>query len=292
MDYRDFGTTGLRVSALGLGAGQIGDERLPEQAVERLLHAVLDMGINLIDTARGYGLSEERIGRYLAKRRSEYVLSTKVGYGIAGVQDWTYDCVVQGVEAALKRLNTDYIDIVHLHSCPQSILEQGDVILALEKAAQDGKVRVIGYAGDNEPLAYSVHAGRFGSIITSLNLCDQRVIDYPLPEAKQRSMGVIAKRPIANAPWRFTERPIGHYGEVYWERWHTMNLDLEMDWQAIALRFAAFTYGVDSCIVGTTSLEHLQANVVILEDGPLDSAMVDTLRATFRQHDNQWVGQV
>ncbi|MCB9435612.1 MAG: aldo/keto reductase [Anaerolineales bacterium] len=292
MDYRDFGTTGLRVSALGLGAGQIGDENLPEQTVERLLHTALDMGINLIDTARGYGLSEERIGKHLAKRRGEYVLSTKVGYGIPNTQDWTYDCVVHGVEAALQRLNTDYIDIVHLHSCPQSILEQGDVILALERAAQDGKVRVIGYAGDNEPLAYAVRSGRFGSMITSLNICDQRVIDYPLSEAKQRGMGVIAKRPIANAPWRFTERPAGHYGEVYWERWQTMNLNLGMDWQAVALRFAAFTYGVDSCIVGTTSLEHLRANVAILEDGPLDTAIVDTLRAAFRQHDNQWLGQV
>lgn len=292
MDYRDFGTTGLRVSVLGLGAGQLGDAQFNESEIKRLLHAAVDMGITLIDTARGYGLSEERIGKYLAQRRHEVVFSTKVGYGIPDYQDWTYDCIIAGVDAALKRLNTDYLDIVHLHSCPRSVLEQGDVIAALEKTVQVGKVRVMGYAGDNEPLAYAVQDRRFKSIITSLNVCDQRIIDYPLPIAKQHGIGVIAKRPIANVPWRFSTRPIGHYAEVYWERWQTMGIDLDMDWQEVALRFAAFTYGVDSCIVGTTNLDHLRANIAILEKGALNAKTVDTLRNAFRQHDKNWIGQV
>lgn len=292
MDYRDFGTTGLRVSALGLGAGQVGDEALDDNQVGRLLHAALDMGVTLIDTARGYGLSEERIGKHLSQRRHDFVLSTKVGYGIPGFADWTYSCVIAGVDAALKRLNTDFIDIVHLHSCPRSILEQGDVTRALEKCLDDGKVRLIGYAGDNEPLIDAVSSGRFQSIIVSLNICDQRIIEYPLPQAKQRGMGVVAKRPVANAPWRFTERPVGHYAEVYWRRWREMNLDLALDWQEVALRFAAFTYGVDSCIVGTTNIDHLKANVAILERGRLEQNIVDTLRNAFRQHDENWIGQV
>lgn len=292
MNYRDFGTTGLRVSALGLGAGQLGDAQFSEGEIERLLHAAVDMGITLIDTARGYGFSEERIGKYLAQRRHEIVVSTKVGYGVPDYQDWTYDCIIAGVDAALKRLNTDYLDIVHLHSCPRSVLEQGDVIAALEKTVQAGKVRVMGYAGDNEPLVYAVQDGRFKSIITSLNVCDQRIIDYPLPAAKQHGIGVIAKRPIANAPWRFSTRPVGHYAEVYWERWQAMGVNLGMDWQEVALRFAAFTYGVDSCIVGTTNLDHLRANVVIIEKGPLNAETVDTLRNAFRQHDKNWIGQV
>ncbi|MDQ1241734.1 MAG: hypothetical protein QG550_985, partial [Pseudomonadota bacterium] len=111
MQRRSFGQTGLAVPILGFGAMQAGDPALAEDAAARLLNHALDIGLTLIDTARSYGLSEERIGRHLARRRDEFVLSTKVGYGIAGVPDWTYDCVVAGVDAARDRLRTDVIDI-------------------------------------------------------------------------------------------------------------------------------------------------------------------------------------
>src|SRR6185295_18171863 len=84
---REFGTTGLVVSALGFGAGQIGDESMGEVQAGALLNAALDLGITLVDTARGYGLSEERIGTHLAHRRQEFVLSTKVGYSVPGYDD-------------------------------------------------------------------------------------------------------------------------------------------------------------------------------------------------------------
>lgn len=98
---RNFGTTGLKVTALGFGAGHIGGASMTEREVSVLLHAVVDAGVNLIDTARGYGLSEERIGRHLQHRRGEIVISTKVGYGISGVPDWTHAAVVRGVEESL-----------------------------------------------------------------------------------------------------------------------------------------------------------------------------------------------
>lgn len=84
MQQRDFGKTGLRVSAPGLAAGQIGDESSAETAAGKLLNAALDCGITLIDTARGDGLSEERIGRHLAHRRTEFVLSTKGATALPG----------------------------------------------------------------------------------------------------------------------------------------------------------------------------------------------------------------
>jgi len=111
---------------------------LPEEAAARLLNHALDLGLTLIDTARSYGLSEERIGRHLARRRDEFVLSTKVGYGIDGIPDWTYDCVVAGVDAARARLRTDVIDIVHLHSCGPGLLEAGEVARALADCAAAG----------------------------------------------------------------------------------------------------------------------------------------------------------
>src|SRR4051812_13673646 len=125
---RAFGDTGLTVSALGFGGGHIGDPATPEPEVERLLNEVLDAGVTLIDTARGYGASEERIGRHLSGRRSEVVLSTKVGYGIPGYEDWTGPCVAAGVDEALRLMRTDRIDVVHLHSCPLEVLERGEVV--------------------------------------------------------------------------------------------------------------------------------------------------------------------
>ena len=112
MIYRNFGNTGLKVSALGFGAGEIGDYAVSENDSERILNAVLDLGVNLIDTARGYFASEERIGKYISHRRKEFILSTKVGYSIEGYADWSYDIILAGVDNALRLMKTDYIDIV------------------------------------------------------------------------------------------------------------------------------------------------------------------------------------
>jgi aryl-alcohol dehydrogenase-like predicted oxidoreductase len=277
------------VSVLGFGAGQIGDAGLDDGEVGRLLNVAVDLGVTLFDTARGYGLSEERIGRHLAHRRDELVLSTKVGYGIAGQTDWTYSCVAAGIDAALRRLRTDRIDVVHLHSCPRATLERGEVIAALVDAATAGKLRVPGYSGEGEALAWAVDDGRFAAAMHSLSICDQRVIDGALVVARGRGLGVIAKRPIANAPWRFPERPAGDYAEEYWWRWRTMGIDPRgLDWAALALRFAAFTPGVHACIVGTRDPAHLRRNAAVLEQGPLPDDHVAAIRAAFINHDPGW----
>lgn len=287
---RQFGDTGLTVSALGFGAANLGDPRIEDSHAGRMLNEVLDLGINLIDTARAYGLSEERIGKHISHRRSEFVLSTKVGYGISGFKDWTYDCVKAGVDEALKRLHTDYLDIVHLHTCGLDLLHSGEVIAALEEAKSRGKIRVIAYAGDNSEVQFAISSERFGSVMTSINLCDQRFLHQSLTECKDKRMGVIAKRPLANAPWRFESRPVGHYCEEYWQRLRAMNIDTQdLAWNEIALRFSAFTYGVDSCVVGTTSLDHLKDNLASIDKGKLPQQLIDSLRTNFREHDFGWV---
>ena len=292
MEYREFGNTGLKVSSIGYGAGMIGDETISEIEIESILNTVLDIGITLIDTARGYGISEKRIGRHLSHRRDEFVLSTKVGYGIEGYNDWTYECIITGVDEALKNLQTDYIDIVHLHSCPLETLQQGEVIDALEEVVRQGKIRVAAYSGENEEFDFALHSNRFGSGMASLNICDQRIIDRVLHTAKDKGMGFIAKRPIANAPWRFQEQPVGHYCEEYWLRWKEMALDLGMDELEVALRFSAFTYGVDSCIVGTTNIEHMKKNAELIAKGKLPEVMVTQIRNTFRKIDHNWIAQL
>jgi aryl-alcohol dehydrogenase-like predicted oxidoreductase len=289
MIYRDFGNTGFKVSALGFGTGQIGDFNLAEKQVEQLLNSALDLGINLIDTARGYYVSEERIGKYISHRRNEFILSTKVGYGIEGYQDWTYDIIIAGVDEALKILKTDYIDIVHLHSCSLDILKDGRVIDALHKTIDSGKVRVAAYTGENEELNFAVDSNSFGSVMTSVNLCDQVDIDGLIKSADRKGMGVIAKRPLANAPWRFAERPYGNYAETYWLRWKEMNLPEIDDWLNTFLRFSAFTEGVHSAIVGTTNPDHLKQSIRSIERGPLPDELYKLIRNSFNP---DWRGEI
>ena len=293
MQQNAFGNTGMKVSALGFGAGQIGADSLDESAAAALLNTVLDCGITLIDTARGYGLSEERIGRHLAHRRSEFVISTKVGYGIAGKTDWTYDCVVAGIDEALGRLKTDVIDIVHLHSCPLATLNAGDVIHALLRAKEQGKIRVAAYSGENAELAWAIQSGQFGSVECSVNLFDQHSLQNDLPRAATAGMGVIAKRPLGNAPWRYAERPVGDYCETYWERMRALNYDTQdMAWDEFALRFSAFAPGVCSAIVGTASADNLIRNVAIVKNGPLEADATRHIDQQYQHASKNWPGQI
>jgi aryl-alcohol dehydrogenase-like predicted oxidoreductase len=291
---RPFGTTGLEVSAIGLGGGQIGDLSMSDQDVERLLDEALACGINLVDTARSYGASEERIGRFVrGRRREDIVLSTKIGYGIPDVPDWTPECIRRGVDAACARLGVEVIDIVHLHSCPREVLESGGVVDALDDAVRAGKVRVAAYSGDNEAAVHAVTCGRFGSVQTSFNLCDQRAADTVLPLAGERGLGVIAKRPVANAPWRFTERPTGDEAELYWQRWQALDLDPRgLDWHELALRFAVWFPGVHTAIVGTANPAHLRSNVELACRGPLPDALVAAARGAFSRHGQGWPGRI
>ena len=288
---RAFGNTGLTVSAIGLGAGPLGDAALAEADVGSLLHGAVDRGVTLIDTARGYGLSEERIGRHLGARRHELVLSTKVGYGIPGVPDWTGRCILAGVDAALARLRTDVIDLVFLHSCPLDVLERGEVIEALHQAQRAGKLRVPGYSGDNAELAWAVRSGAFGAIETSVNLVDGWSLANVLPEAQRRGLGVIAKRPLANAPWRYRERPTRDDLRVYWDRFQALGVDPRgLSWPALALRFVAAQPLVHSALVGTTRLAHLEEDLALFADGPLEAEVEGAIRVALAQH--AWPGLI
>lgn len=294
MELLPFGNTGLQVSRLGLGAGQVGDVRLDEAQAAHLLNLALDLGITLIDTARGYSLSERRIGQHLARRRSEFVLSTKVGYGVTGHADWTYGAVLNGIAEARQTLRAEVIDIVHLHSCDVAVLERGEALDALDEAQRRGWIRARAYSGENEALAWAIRSGRFDSIECSINICDQRALDSLIPEAQARGLGVIAKRPLANAPWKYAERPTGHYVEEYWWRWTTMQPDLHgLPPDELALRFTAFQPGVHTSIAGTANPANLRRNVDIVARGPLPADQVAELRALFAAKDpGWWVGQV
>jgi len=297
MELRNFGgnSTGLRVSALGFGAMHLNDERTSEAEAGRLLNAVLDLGVNLIDTARGYGLSEQRIGRHLAHRRSEFLLSTKLGYGVEGVPDWSYDCIVHGVERALRLLRSEVLDIAHLHSCPLHVLEQGEVLRALQDCRAAGKIRVAAYSGDNAELDFALACGQFGAVQTSVSLCDQVNLATRLPAAQAAGIGVIAKRPIAGAVWRQPARPDTFAEGEYWARWQAMGLEAALpgaNWNELALRYTAYLPGVSSTIVGTSKLAHFEQNLAALAAGALPPEQASLLRQAFLRADRDWAGLI
>lgn len=291
MQRRPLGATGLSVSVLGLGAGSIGDPGLTESDAARLVHGAVDLGVTFIDTARSYGLSEERLGRHLGHRRGDVVLSTKVGYDIDGVADWTGEAVARGVDEALGRLATDVIDVVHLHSCDLATLEAGEVIDALDRARAAGKIRAVAYSGENDELDWALASRRFAVLQHSVSVFDQGAIDRVCAPAAAAGVGVIAKRPLANAPWRYAERPAGLEADKYWARYDAMAVDPgSLPWPELAVRFAAHAPGVTTAITGTTNLDHLAASVRAAESGPLDPARVEALRARFAAVGAGWPG--
>ncbi len=292
VETRPFGATGITVSVLGLGAGALGEPDVTDADGDRLLGAALELGINLVDTARSYGASEERIGRFLRGRRDRVVVSTKVGYGVEGIPDWTGECVARGIDGALARMRVETIDVVHLHSCPVEILERGEVIEALDRAVAAGKVRVAAYSGDGAALACAVGDARFRAIQCSVNVCDQEALGASVPRAAARGMGVIAKRPLANGPWRFAREPDRGDLAEYRRRW--LALDLALDGMApdeLTLRFALSVPGVSSCLIGTRDPEHLARNAEIAAKGVLPKERIESIRATWRAR-GAWPGMI
>lgn len=292
MKKRNYGNSPLSLPVLGFGAGLIGDGKMDEDYVGYFVNQIVDLGITFIDTARGYGLSEERIGRHLSWRRNDFILSTKVGYSIPGYQDWTYDCIVAGVHHALQLMRTDHIDIVHLHSCPKTTLEQGDVIAALQKMKEDGKIRAAAYSGENDALEFALATKQFDGLMSSINVFDQHSIDSVVSPASKRGIGYIAKRPIGNAPWLYAEQPYGNYCEEYWKRMKSMNLNFDSEWLDIALRYTAFSPGISTSIVGTTNLDHIKKNIEIVNKGPLSPDLAKSIRTAFKNNDQNWIGLV
>jgi aryl-alcohol dehydrogenase-like predicted oxidoreductase len=287
LEQREFGDTGLTVSMVGLGAGQVGEADVTEEAASEVLNGALDLGVTLIDTAATYGTSEERIGRHVGHRRDEFVLSSKGGQSVDGHPDWSVGSLTASIDRSLRRTRSERIDILFLHSCPVEVLRRGDLQEALDQAVTAGKVGVAGYSGDNEHLVFAVESGRFAAIETSVNIADQWNLRNVV--GRRPELGVIAKRPIANAPWRFEQRPSGHYAELYWERLRELDLDPgDLDWAEFALRYTVHAAGVHTAIVGTAKLANLRRNVAAATRGPLPPELLEAVDEAWRRVGGDW----
>ncbi len=298
MEKRRFGKTELLVSILGFGGAEIGFEEASEENVERLLLEAIDAGLNVIDTAECYRDSEELIGKTVAHRRSDFYLFTKCGHGEDyTVPAWTYEEITESIDRSLKRLRTDYVDLIQLHSCSEAILRQGDVIRALKDAKQKGKARFIGYSGDHTDAVYAITTGEFDAFQTSVNIADQACIEQTIPLAIERDMGVIAKRPIANAAWRFKERPGNSYYEDYWKRLGELKYDFingdASKAAEVALKFTLSVPGVHTAIVGTKKPGRWKENANLLSAGLLSKQDFEAIRKRWQSTSRgDWVGQV
>jgi len=299
MEKRRLGKTDMDVTVLGFGGAEIGYQKTTEDTATELLNGALDAGVNVIDTAECYQASEEMIGRAINKRRKEFYLFTKCGHphGMESAANWSKDSILQSIERSLKRLQTDRIDIVHLHSCSESELRKGEVVDALQTARERGHTRYIGYSGDSRAAHYAAECGAFDTLQISINIADQEAIDLTMPVAREKQMGVIAKRPIANAAWKTGHKPIDSYQHEYWERLRKLNYDFlrHADLETtigIALRFTLSVPGVHTAIVGTTKPERLSENMKLLEAGPLNEAEFQAIRHRWEEVAPRiWVGQ-
>lgn len=298
VECRRLGRTGITVSALGFGASEFGQKRIALKTAASILGSALDAGLNVIDTAACYGNSEELIGRAVGHRRKDFYLLTKCGHA-SGLPfaDWTPALIEPSIDRSLKRLRTDYLDVVQLHSCDERQLRQGELIDALRRARDKGKLRYLGYSGDGTAALYAGQCNAFDTIQISVSIADQEGIDTVLPLLRKHEIGVIAKRPIANAAWLGGSWwSLGLYSRSYRMRLRKLNYEfLSSDPKkavATALRFTLSVPGVHTAIVGTTKASRWQQNAALLAEGPLPQSEYESIRTRWRSvAKSDWIGQ-
>ncbi len=247
---RPLGRTGLSPAPVGFGAFKIGRNQatkygvaydLPDDAAcEALLEAVLEMGIDLIDTAPAYGSSEDRIGRLLAGRRDEFILSTKVGETFengVGRFDFSAPAIDESVTRSLRRLRTDRLDLVFVHSDGEdvAIVDRGETLETLARRRTAGDLRFVGFSGKTTE-------GHLRAIATGLVDC--LMIEYHALDESQREVieqadaagiGVVVKKGLASG-----------------------RLD-----PATAIPHCLRPDGVASVVIGSLTAAHLRDNLAI-----------------------------
>ncbi len=293
MEKRTFGKTELAVTSIGFGAGPIGYLGTDQKQVESIVNTLLDAGVNLIDTAAAYHGSEAALGKAVSHRRKEFVLVSKCGKELDDLpgKAWSAMVITATVDRSLKRLKTDHLDVMLLHSCDLEVLQRGEALGALVRARDAGKVRFLGYSGDNEEAGFAARLPEISVIETSINICDQANLRTVLPVARENNVGLIAKRPIANSAWRPAQEFLGIYEDYtkpYRERLAAMKItpqDLgfagEADWPETALRFTLSQPGVHVAIIGTTNPLHARHNLAVAAKGPLPKSALEKLASAF-----------
>jgi aryl-alcohol dehydrogenase-like predicted oxidoreductase len=268
-----------------------------------------------------YGDSEEKIGRALSGRRSQVLLFTKCGAllppksNLTGLllrshrrlrdlmsledqyESFNYHPRVLkwNIEQSLRRLKTDYIDLVQLHSCSEETLRKDEVMEVLFQARKAGKVRHLGYSSDGKATPYAIRSGQFEALQIAINIADQKPLDLAVPLAIEHGIGVIAKRPVANGLWRSFHRPGFIHNQAYWDRLKKLHYDFLQGERAFetALRFTLSVPGVHTAIIGTTNPAHFLQNCKYAARGALDQDEFAVIRARWKQLASpNWTNQI
>src|SRR5246500_4126450 len=283
---RELGRTGLPVTVLGYGAMELrGAPRgrdVTEAQAELILNTVLDAGINYIDTSIDYGLSEERIGRYIAHRRAEFYLASKCGClvgaspappGQRGHHVFTCDNILRGVEQSLARMKTDHLDVVQFHASPsKETLEEHGALDALLELKAAGKVRFVGISATLPHLLEHIATGVFDVFQIPYSAVE-REHEAAIGAASEAGAGIVVRGGAAKgAPSEGKQRGL------QWERWRQAHLDDLLEGVSpmeFILRFTFTNPDLDTTIVGTISPAHLQTNLDILQKGPLSPELYE-----------------
>jgi aryl-alcohol dehydrogenase-like predicted oxidoreductase len=279
---RTLGRTGLEVTVLGYGAmelrgddGRRGRPVTPETS-EAVLNAVLDSGINYIDTSIDYGQSEESIGKFISHRRNEYFLASKCGCLVgatpppAGERNphvFTRENIVAGVNQSLTRMKTDHLDLVQLHASPsKEVLEQESVVETLQQLKADGKVRFIGSSSTLPNLPVLLDLDVFDVFQIPYSAL-QREHENLITGALQAGAGTVIRGGVAKG-----EPGEGHGPEDAWKAFEAARLAEILDGMSpteFMLRFTISHPGLSTTTVGTSNPAHLAANVAAVSEGAL-----------------------
>ncbi|NOZ57766.1 MAG: aldo/keto reductase [Calditrichaeota bacterium] len=285
IEKRTLGRTGLEVTFLGFGALEIGrdwgigpegpESKPDEEHAIRVLNRVLDLGINLIDTARAYHRSEERIGKGIAHRRQEFVLATKCGEHSAEPEtyyDFSYEAVADSIRTSLRLLRTEQIDILQIHfgPNPRPVLDKGETLKAMREAQEQGWVRFLGASPPHEVLDACIESGAFDVLQVHYNLLD-RESETLIRKAHDHGIGILVRSPFAGGYLtprvsRLDPRQDPRARQVL-QLCDRLNLSKD-ELPVLALAFLWRNPAVHSVLVGTKSIEHLEANVRALERLP------------------------
>ena len=258
------GRTEIPVTRLGYGTAM--KQALSDDAWGRILNQVLDNGINFIDTANVYGPAEEQIGRHISRRRSEYYLATKWGWP-PWDSEWTGENLVQGVRDCLQRLQTDYVDVMMLHNPPEKDLDGGDVVSALADVKAEGKARWIGVSTVLPELQTFVEWNVFDVVQVAYSALERQQEAW-LPIMDRAGNGIVVRGGVAQG-----EPGEGRGSAERWDVYDRARLDeLRPDAEtrtSFMLRYTLSNPHVHTTIVGTSNLDHLEANLAAAERGPL-----------------------
>ena len=290
------GHTGLKVTSLGFGALElrgmvagVGRPLSPEQP-GIILNAVLDAGINYIDVAVDYGEAEEHIGAHIAHRRSEFYLASKCGcpldntgfrpnertrFGVPlpRYHDYSRDSIMAACHQSLRRMKTDYLDILQFHFSPaREILEQYRAIETLLDLKQQGKVRHIGCSSILPNIFEHIEMGVFDVLQVPYSLLQPEHAEA-IATAAAAGIGVVIRGGVARG-----EPGEGQGAAQVWDLWEQAHLDdllQDMTPTEFILRATISNPDVHTTIVGTLNPAHLRDNLASVLKGPLPERVLE-----------------